>query len=132
MFKMKTRQTPFFLIYSLGILTVFSGFVNTSSSKTYYYKKGLFTAIPEKYQDSIIRKNSLTWSASGYTKVNKDQSIITLKENARFQCSKFNLFADELVINKNLKIVYAKNFSLKKVGIDSLIKGTFGEFSFKN
>jgi lipopolysaccharide assembly outer membrane protein LptD (OstA) len=78
-----------------------------------------------------LKKDSITWSASNSAKLSKDKSIITLNGYAKFKCKSFSIEADEIIYNKKSEKIFAKNYSMKIAGIDSLRKGSYGEFSVK-
>ncbi|MBB6236090.1 lipopolysaccharide assembly outer membrane protein LptD (OstA) [Pedobacter sp. AK013] len=78
-----------------------------------------------------IKKDSITWSASNSSKLSRDKSIITLNGNAKFKCKNFSIEADEIIFNKKNEKIFAKNYTMKTAGTDSLRKGSYGEFSVK-
>ncbi|QNR83470.1 hypothetical protein H9N25_16115 [Pedobacter riviphilus] len=78
-----------------------------------------------------IKKDSITWSASNTAKLSKDKSIITLNGNAKFKCKNFSIEADEIIFNKKSEKIFAKNYTMKTAGTDSIRKGSYGEFSVK-
>ena len=132
----KIKRSILFMMFSVCTFLVSSGFDrerisidNLELTSIPVFSSNFIACNLSKPENTILRKDSLIWSAVGFTKISKDRSIIKLQGNAKFKCDAFSIMADEIIINKNTEKVFAKNFTILAQGTDSLTKGTFGEFS---
>ncbi|RZJ78210.1 MAG: hypothetical protein EOO47_14525 [Flavobacterium sp.] len=86
-------------------------------------------SINSKKKELTKLTDSITYSATGYTTLNKDKSIITLHGGVKFKCEAFSISANEIIFNKKTEKIIAKNFAIKTLCAGSKIRGDYGEFS---
>ena len=84
----------------------------------------------EQKIDTLIGK--ISYSAQGTTSLIENKTILTLKGEAKFSCTNYDITADEIVYNKTSRKVIVKNYSAVDKITNTVSKGVYREFYFSN